>query len=462
MSEIPPTTLELKRAVVLRPEDPDARYALGLRLFEEGQLEPAVKQLSEAVARRPDFPDAARLLSRAHARAERPEEARKALEALVLLHPGEAGAHDELAEHLLSQGRSDDALLHLMEAARWQPHDAARFVKAGEIARKKGLWERALDLAGRARAESPQDGAAAALLRAIAEDMGETTGRADPALALGARCPELQEAARAVAAGLAPAAKRALVAAAPPLRARPEYAALRALVMKLEGNAEKAAPLLAEAIRAAPELGAMLGPGAPSGLEPAELLARYRIRQASSTTVGRIGVLGWTPRGGGVSPLEAMAVPGKGELLFSGNVGPAIRESCQVAFTGLKARAVALGIDHLVRSHDLHLNFTDSEIQKDGASAGLALALAGASAYLGKALRPRLGATGAITLHGDVQRIDGIHEKLVASYLAGLTRVLLPRANVRDAQHLPADVRAQVELIPVDTVTDAMGAALER
>ena len=107
-------------------------------------------------------------------------------------------------------------------------------------------------------------------------------------------------------------------------------------------------------------------------------------------------------------------------------------------------------------------NFTDAEIHKEGGSAGMALALAGASAYLGRALRPRLGATGAITLHGDVQRVDGIHEKLVASYLTGLTRVLLPRGNVRDAQHLPAEVREQVELIPVDTVADAMGAALER
>src|SRR5439155_5254734 len=105
-----------------------------------------------------------------------------------------------------------------------------------------------------------------------------------------------------------------------------------------------------------------------------------RLRQASSTTVGRISVLCWTPSGGATSPLEAMAVPGKGELIFSGNVGPAIRESCQVAFTGLKARAPALGIDPQVRSHDLHLNFTDMEVHKDGASAGMALALAGASA----------------------------------------------------------------------------------
>jgi ATP-dependent Lon protease len=463
MSELPVTTLELKRAVVLRPDDPDARYALALRFFEEGQPEGAVKQLAEALARRPDFPDASRLLSRAHARAERPEEARKALEAMVRLRPRDAGAHDELAELFLQQGRADDALLHLMEAGRWQPHDARRFVKAAQLARGKHLWERALDLLARARAESPGDEAAAALLRTVADDLGEPAGPPSSALAMGARCPELQEAAQAVASGLVPAAKRALVAAPPEARARPEHAALRALVLQLEGKADKAAPLLAEAIRALPELEPLLDArnAAAAAPEPDALLARLRLRQASSTTVGRIGVLGWTPVGGAISPLEAMAVPGKGELIFSGNVGPAIRESCQVAFTGLKARAGSLGIEALVRACDLHLNFTDVQAQKDGASAGMALALAGTSAFLRKPLRRHLGATGAITLHGDIQRVDGIHEKLVASYLFGLTRVLLPRGNLRDAQHLPAEVREHVELVHVDTVADALGAALE-
>jgi len=371
MSELPVSTLELKRAVVLRPGDPDARYALALRMFEEGKLDGAVKQLSEALARRPDFPDASRLLSRAHARAERPEEARKALEALVRLRPRDAGAHDELAELFVQLGRGDDALLHWMEAGRWQPHDAGRFMKAAEIARRKGLWERALDLIERACAESPGNEAASALLREIAEELGE------------------------------------------------------------------------------------------SAAAPDALLARLERRRASSTTVGRIGVLGWTPVGGAVSPLEAMAVPGKGELIFSGNVGPTGREAGQVAFTCLKARAGPLGIEALVRERDLHLHFTDTEMGKEGTSSGLALALAGISAYLQEPLQPRLGATGEITLHGDVRRVAGIHEKLVASYLAGLTRVLLPRGNLRDAQQLPAVVRERVELVHVDTVADALGAALE-
>jgi ATP-dependent Lon protease len=156
-----------------------------------------------------------------------------------------------------------------------------------------------------------------------------------------------------------------------------------------------------------------------------------------------------------------MAVPGKGELHFSGNVGPTGKEAGQVAFTCLKARAGPLGIEALVRERDLHLHFTDTEMGKEGTSSGLALALAGISAYLHKPLRSRLGATGEITLHGDVRRVAGIHEKMVAAHLAGLTRVLLPRGNLRDAQQLPAEVRERVELVHVDTVADALGAALE-
>ncbi|HVE82157.1 MAG TPA: S16 family serine protease [Myxococcales bacterium] len=436
MSEIAPSLLELKRAVVVRPEDPDARYALALRWFEEEQLDGAFKQLSRALELRPDFPDASRLMARLHARAGRPEEARKSLEALIRGRPEDAGARDELAEQLLSLDRTDDALVELEAAARLQPHEARRLVKAAELAWKKGLPERALDLLARARATAPSDPAAVELLRSIGEELGESAA-APEAEALARQCPELREAALAVSSGQATAAKRALVAAPPEVRARPEYARMRELVARMGGSAP-----------------------APA-LEPRALLDRLRLRQAT-TTVGRINILGWTPVGGSASRLEAMAVPGKGELIFSGNVGPIGREAGQVAFTCLKARAEPLGIEALIRSHDLHLHCTDMETSKEGSSFGLALALAGVSAYRGKPLRPRLGATGSISLHGEVLKVAGIHEKVVAAYLGGLARVLLPRGNLGDAQQLPAEVRDGLELVFVESVADALGSALER
>ena len=141
---------------------------------------------------------------------------------------------------------------------------------------------------------------------------------------------------------------------------------------------------------------------------------------------GRVGVLGWTPVGGAVSLLEAVSSRGDGELRFTGNVGESIKESCLVAHTALKQ------FDAQATLVDLHLHFTDIEATKEGFSAGLALTLAGLSALKHKPLFPRLATTGAITLHGEVQRIDGVYEKAVAARLGGIRRIIFPRGNSAD------------------------------
>ena len=176
--------------------------------------------------------------------------------------------------------------------------------------------------------------------------------------------------------------------------------------------------------------------------------------------IGKIGVLGWTPSGGAVSPLEAVAVVGQGQLIFSGNVGPTSREAGLVAFSCLKLKARELSIGELMASYDLHLHFTDTEVGKDGPSSGLALVLAGVSAYQQRPLRARLAATGEITIHGEVKPVGGIHEKLVAAHLAGFRTILMPRRNVKDARELPAEVASKLEIVLVDSVTEAIGKAL--
>ncbi|MHB8877168.1 MAG: S16 family serine protease, partial [Myxococcaceae bacterium] len=174
----------------------------------------------------------------------------------------------------------------------------------------------------------------------------------------------------------------------------------------------------------------------------------------------RIGALGWTPVGGLVSPLEAVAVQGRGELFFSGNVKGTGLDAGRVSYHCLKAKAQALGIEAAVRERDLHLNFTDSDWGKDGLSSGLALALAGLAAFSGRRVRARLGATGVLTLSGEVQQVGGIHEKLTAAHLDGIRRVLLPRANRADAERLPSRVRRELELVFVASLDDALAPAL--
>jgi ATP-dependent Lon protease len=102
----------------------------------------------------------------------------------------------------------------------------------------------------------------------------------------------------------------------------------------------------------------------------------------------------------------------------------------------------------------------DTEIAKDGPSAGIALWLAGASALSSRPLRGRLAASGELTLHGEVRPVGGLHEKLVAARIAGLTRVIAPRANRRELERLPAEVTGSVQLVQVEDVAQALEAAL--
>lgn len=183
--------------------------------------------------------------------------------------------------------------------------------------------------------------------------------------------------------------------------------------------------------------------------------------EQNNKNLARIGALGWNATGGVVSLVEAAAVPGKGELIFTGNVGPTGQDAAKVAFSCLKARAESLGITEFLARADLHLHFVDTELAKDGPSAGLALALAGLSALSGKKIRQNLAATGEITLQGAVRPVGGLHEKLSAAYLAGITAVILPRKNLFDARRLPAEVVSRVEVFYVDSLTEAVAIAIE-
>ncbi|HEX4458908.1 MAG TPA: S16 family serine protease, partial [Polyangia bacterium] len=181
---------------------------------------------------------------------------------------------------------------------------------------------------------------------------------------------------------------------------------------------------------------------------------------ATTPAIGKLGVLGWSALGGAVSPLEAVAVAGRGQLVCSGNLGALGREAAMVAFSCLKLLAPATSLAARIATHDLHLHFGDSDIGKDGPSAGLALWLAAYSALAQRPLRASLAATGELTLHGEVKAVGGVHEKLVAARLAGVRTVLMPRRNANALAKLPAEVTAKLAIVLVDSVTEALAHAL--
>lgn len=424
------TLAEAKRAVVLAPDDADARCALAERFFVEGQHDAALTQLEKALQLAPLHKGAHRL--------KRQVEREKKGEGFGL--PENPAEWPKLARSLVDDDRYDDAILVRTACLEREPNDPDGLLELAEWCVRQRLHDRARLVLGRGLRLTQRAPRLLEVRDHLLAKLGE-----DDSFDLLCDGPEgLVAATEALLKGELTAAKRALALADPLTKAEAAYDWLKAEVLLADGEPEKAA--------AAEKQGRAKAPKVP-------WVAGRLAQRAAGDHPGKIGVLGWTPFGGAVSPMEAVAVPGQGTLQFTGNVGPTGREAGQIAYTCLKAQSASLGIDGLVRGFDLHLHFTDTEFGKEGTSSGLALTLAGISAFKKRPLRRHLGATGAITLHGEVQRIEGLHEKVVAAWLAGLDTVLIPRRNLDDARKLPALATRGVNVVPVSTLAEALDAA---
>ena len=172
--------------------------------------------------------------------------------------------------------------------------------------------------------------------------------------------------------------------------------------------------------------------------------------------------LAWTPVGGEILFIEATRNPGKGGLMVTGQLGDVMRESVHAALSLLKNRAASLEIaaDWFDRN-DIHVHVPAGATPKDGPSAGVAMFTALASLATGRTVRPDTAMTGEITLRGLVLPVGGIKEKVVAAATAGVTRVMLPARNRRDYDDIPEDARAKLEFIWLDTIDQAVEAALQ-
>jgi ATP-dependent Lon protease len=172
--------------------------------------------------------------------------------------------------------------------------------------------------------------------------------------------------------------------------------------------------------------------------------------------------LAWTPVGGDILFIEATRTPGNGKLILTGQLGEVMRESVQAALSLLKNRASQLGIDEkLFERSDIHVHVPAGAIPKDGPSAGVAMFIALSSLMTDRAVRSDTAMTGEISLRGLVLPVGGIKEKLAAAARAGITRVMLPARNKKDAEDLSEETKRQLELIWLERVEDALGAVLE-
>jgi ATP-dependent Lon protease len=190
---------------------------------------------------------------------------------------------------------------------------------------------------------------------------------------------------------------------------------------------------------------------------------RYSLEIAEhAMTPGVATGLAWTPSGGDILFIEVTKMPGKGNVLVTGNLKSVMQESAHTAVTFVRNRAKDLGLDpEFLRSIDLHVHFPKGGTPKDGPSAGITIFSAVASLLLGCPLRREIAMTGEITLRGNVLPVGGIKEKLLAAHRAGIKKVLIPAKNERDLDDVPQDVRADLEVHLTKRVDEILPLVLE-
>ncbi|HKN87445.1 MAG TPA: endopeptidase La [Nitrospiraceae bacterium] len=177
--------------------------------------------------------------------------------------------------------------------------------------------------------------------------------------------------------------------------------------------------------------------------------------------VGVATGLAWTETGGDVLYIETSLLPGGTGLTLTGQLGDVMQESAQAARSYLWSHAEKLGIDVVrFKRNGVHIHVPSGAIPKDGPSAGITMATALASLYLGLPVHQDMAMTGEISLSGLVLPIGGIKEKVLAARRAGITRVIVPKANQKDLQEVPEEVRAEMTFVLVETIDDVLPAAL--
>ncbi|WP_028970604.1 endopeptidase La [Sphingomonas sp. URHD0057] len=177
--------------------------------------------------------------------------------------------------------------------------------------------------------------------------------------------------------------------------------------------------------------------------------------------IGAVTGLAWTEVGGELLTIEAVTVPGKGQIKTTGKLGEVMQESIQAAMSFVKARAPAYGVKPSIFARkDIHVHLPEGAVPKDGPSAGIGMVTAMISTLTGIPVRRDVAMTGEVTLRGRVLPIGGLKEKLLAALRGGITTVLIPAENEKDLVDLPATLREGLEILPVEHVDQVLARAL--
>ena len=177
--------------------------------------------------------------------------------------------------------------------------------------------------------------------------------------------------------------------------------------------------------------------------------------------IGQVTGLAWTEVGGELLTIEASNIDGKGRIIKTGSLGDVMQESIQAAFTVVRSRAESLGIKpNFYEKNDVHIHVPEGATPKDGPSAGGAMAISLISIFTGIPVRADTAMTGEITLRGQILKIGGLKEKLLAAKRGGIKNVIIPKENEPDLQEIPKQITSSLNIIPVEWIDQVISSAL--
>ena len=179
--------------------------------------------------------------------------------------------------------------------------------------------------------------------------------------------------------------------------------------------------------------------------------------------IGQVTGLAWTQVGGELLTIEASCFAGKGKIIKTGSLGDVMQESIQAALSVVRSRSETLGIDpKFDEDQDIHIHVPEGATPKDGPSAGAAMCTAVTSVLSQIPVRSDVAMTGEITLRGEVLKIGGLKEKLLAARRGGIKVVLIPEGNVRDLKEIPDNIKSELEIKPVRWIDEVLDIVLTR
>ena len=177
--------------------------------------------------------------------------------------------------------------------------------------------------------------------------------------------------------------------------------------------------------------------------------------------IGIVRGLAWTSVGGDTLQIEVNVMPGKGELLLTGQLGDVMKESARAGITYIRSIVSRYGIEkEYFEKHDIHIHIPEGAVPKDGPSAGITMATAMLSAIIEKPVKASVAMTGEITLRGRVLPIGGLKEKILAAKNAGIKTVLVPKKNEKDIEEISAEIKRGIEILFVETMEQVIAQAI--